>query len=193
MPTSLRYNSVMAAVQDEKDEKVGAREAHTPIYTPEKELFTWNAAERPFKRRDRDFWVTLLSIAAIAGLVLFLVEGVMPVILIISLLFLFYVLSTVEPGQIPYAITNKGVKVAGRLTSWEVVTRFWFSRRFDDSLLIFEILSLPGRLELVVNSKDKEELKKVLGKYAPEEEVPPTNLDKAANWFAKKLPGNSPS
>lgn len=183
----------MAAIQDEKSEKVEVKEANTPTYTPEKKLFTWTGAERPFKRRDRDFWVTLLSIAAIAGLVLFLVEGVMPVILIISLLFLFYVLSTVEPGQIPYAITNKGVKVAERLTSWEVITRFWFSRRFDDSLLIFEILTLPGRLELVVNSKDKEELRKVLQKYAPEEEVPPTNLDKAANWFAKKLPGNSPS
>lgn len=161
-----------------------------PTFVAEKELFVWTAAERPFKRRNRDFWVTLISIAAVTSLVIFLVEGAMPVILIISLLFLFYVLSTVEPGSTQYSLTSKGVKVAGKLTDWEIIQRFWFSRRFDDTLLVFETAVLPGRMELVVNAADKDTLRKVLAKYAPEEEVPPSGLDKAANWFSKKLPGN---
>ena len=157
---------------------------------PERDLFAWKAPSRPFKRRDRQFWVTVGAIAGISGLVLFLIEGAMPVILIISLVFLFYVLSTVPPEEIEYKITNKGIKVVDKRTDWELLTRFWFSRRFDSELLVFEMVTIPGRLELVVNSKDKDALKKVLSEYLNEEEASPSNLDKAANWFAKKLPGN---
>jgi len=126
---------------------------------PEKSLFSWRAASRPFKRRDREFWITVLGIAGLCGVVLFLIEGVMPVILIISLVFLFYILSTVEPEEINYEITNKGIKIAGRRTDKEVLNRFWFSKRFDSELLVFEMLVLPGRLEVVINPKDKETIK----------------------------------
>jgi hypothetical protein len=155
---------------------------------PEKDLVSWTAPARPFKRRDREFYITIIAIAFIVGLVLFLVEGFMPVILIVSLVFLFYVLSTVEPENIEYKITNKGVKVVGKRTDWGVMNRFWFSRRFDSELVIIETLGLPGRMELVINPSDKEGIRSALSAYLAEEEAPPSYLDKAANWFSKKLP-----
>ena len=157
---------------------------------PEKDLFAWKAKGRPFRTRDREFWVRAVAIVAIGGLILFIIEGIMPVILIISLGFLFYILSTVEPALIEYTITNKGIKIAGRGTGWELLTRFWFGRRFDSELLIFETQMLPGRLELVINSKDKDAIRKALATYLPEEEAPSSNLDKAASWFSKKLSGS---
>ena len=154
----------------------------------EKELLGWKAASRPFKRRDKQFWTTIIAIAAIFGLILFLVEGVMPVILIISLIFLFYVLSTVEPENIQYSITNKGVKIVGQRTDWEVLTKFWFTRRHDSEILVFEMSVLPGRLELVILPKDKEKIKTLLTTYLKEEESPPSNIDRAANYFSRFLP-----
>jgi hypothetical protein len=158
---------------------------------PERDLVIWTAAARPFKRRDREFYITILAIAGIVGLILFLVEGFMPVVLLVSLIFLFYVLSTVEPEAIEYGITNKGVKIAGKLTEWKVLTRYWFSRRFDSELLIFEEVTIPGRMETVLDATKKEEIKKALNLYLKEEEAPPSFLDKAANWLTKKLPGNN--
>lgn len=155
---------------------------------PEKDLFSWKAPGRPFKRRDREFWIKVLAIAGIAGLILFIIEGLMPVILIISLIFLFYILSTVEPDVIDYKITNKGIKIADKRTAWGLLTRFWFSKRFNSELLIFETPVLPGRLELVINPKDKTAIRKALSAHLPEEEASPSNMDKAANWFSKKLP-----
>jgi len=157
---------------------------------PEKTLFSWRAPVRPFKRRDKEFWITAVVMACIFGFILFLIEGVMPVILIISIVFLFYVLSTVEPEKTDYKITNKGVKIADGTTSWELLTRYWFSKRYNSKLVIFEMITLPGRLELVIHEKDKESLKKQLNKFVLEEEVPPSNLDRTANWFSKKFPGN---
>ena len=176
-----KENSVPASSNQEQPKKT----------VPEKTLFSWKAKSRPFKRRNKDFWVTVVSIAAISGLILFFVEGYMPVLLIVALVFLSYILNTVEPEEIEYKITNKGVKFGEQLTLWQDLSRFWFSRRFDEELLVFEANSLTGRLELVINVNDKDTIKKSLKTYVTEEEIPPSQIDKASNWFSKRLPGNS--
>jgi len=161
-----------------------------PKIEQEKDMVTWSAPARPFKKRNKEFYITVIAMAAVVGLILFLVEGWMPVILIISLIFLFYVMNTVEPEIIEYKVTNKGIRVAGKTTGWGLMRRFWFSRRFDSNLLIIETVYLPGRMELVLDQSKKDELKKTLSKYLVEEEASPSFLDRSANWFAKRLPGN---
>lgn len=157
---------------------------------PERDLVVWSGPARPFKRRDRQFYVTVFAMAGIVGLVLFFAEGVMPVILIISLVFLYYVLSTVPPEDVEYKITSKGIKIAGKLTEWQYLTRFWFSKRFETELLIFESLLIPGRIEFVIKADLKEKLRKEISAYIPYEEVPASGLDRVTAWFAKILPGN---
>ena len=157
---------------------------------PERELVSWTAPARPFKRRDRQFYVTTFSIAGIVGLILFLAEGLMPVLLIVSLVFLYYVLSTVQPEDIEYKITTGGVRVGGTLTEWRNFKRFWFGKRFDSELVFFEMFVLPGRLELVIRDDLKDELKREILKYIPYEEAPASGFDKIAGWVAARLPGN---
>jgi len=154
----------------------------------EKDLVTWIAPARPFKRRDKQFYITTISIAGMVSLILFLAEGAMPVILIISLIFLYYVMSTVAPEDIEYKITNKGIKVGGKRTEWQSLGRFWFSKRFDSELLMLETRSIPNRMELVIKSEIKDEIEKNLKDYLIEEEISPSNLDKFVDWFSKKLP-----
>jgi len=154
----------------------------------EKTLVTWKAPARPFKRRDREFYVTSLAIAGIIALILFLVEGFMPVILVISFVFLFYVLSTVPPEDIEYQVTTFGVKIVDGRIDWENIKRFWFTKRFDSKLLVLETFSVPGRLELVIDKEKKEEIKNALEKYIVEEKTPASRLDKMTNWVANKLP-----
>lgn len=168
-----------------------AEEGPRPVVVrpePERVLVSWRAPARPFKRRNREFYVTIIAISAIVGLILFLVEGFMPVILIISLVFLFYVLSTVEPEEIEYKVTNKGIKIADKTTEWAFIARFWFSRRFDNEILVLETSNLAGRLEIVIGQDKKGEIRKHLQSYISEEKTSPSGLDRAANWFAKKLP-----
>lgn len=157
---------------------------------PERDLVTWIAPARPFKRRDKQFFVTTFAIAGIISLVLFLAEGPMPVLLIISLVFLYYVLSTVEPEKIEYKVTTKGIKVAGKLTEWQYLIRYWFTKRFDDELMIVETIMIPGRIEFVISPEVKDKLKKEISAYIPYEEAPAGGLDRITNWVAGKLPGN---
>lgn len=157
---------------------------------PERDLVVWTGPARPFKKRDRQFYVTVFAMAGIVALVLFFAEGVMPVLLIISLVFLYYVLSTVPPEDVEYKITSKGIKVSGKLTEWQYLTRFWFSKRFDAELLVFESVVIPGRIEFVVKPDLKDKLRTEISAYIPFEEVPASGIDKVTEWFAKVLPGN---
>ena len=158
---------------------------------PERDLITWIAPARPFKRRDRQFYVTTFAIAGIVSLVLFLAEGIMPVLLIVSLVFLYYVLSTVEPESVEYKITTKGIKIAEKRTEWQFLTKFFFSKRLDSEILIIETTNIPGRIEFVINPEIKDNLKTQISAYIPYEEISSTGLEKFTDWFAQKLPGNS--
>lgn len=174
--------------QTQKKEDVTETEILPATALPaEKDIFLWNAPSRPFKRRSHEYWIRLIAVASIFGVILFIIEGVMPVMLLVALIFLYYVLSTVEPENIGYRFTNRGVYVGPQLFSWESFTRFWLTERFGSRLLVLEMFTLPGRLELVINSNQEKEITKVLSAYLPHEETPPTRLDKAANWLANRF------
>ena len=158
---------------------------------PEKTIHSWRAPARAFKRRDKEFWLTIAVMVTMGGLVIFLVEGFMPVILIIAVVFLFYILNTVEPDELEYAITNKGIKIGDKKIYWgETGGRFWFSDKFENKILVIETANFPFRLELMVLNIEIDNIKKILKQYLIEEEIPPSKIDKAASWFSKKIPGN---
>jgi len=181
----MRYNIHMPeTVQTKEPEPVVVRRE------PERDLVAWSAFARPFKRRTRQFYVTAIAIASVVGLILFLAEGIMPVVLLIALIFLFYVMNTVEPQVVDYKITTRGISMAGKKVDWNLLGRFWFTKRASDELLIIETANFPGRMEFVIKEENKEEIKKALSSYLPEEEIPPSALDKAAAWVSKKLPDN---
>src|SRR3989344_3689539 len=104
----MRYNIHMPeAVQNKEPEPVVVRRE------PERDLVSWTAPARPFKRRTRQFYVTTIAIVSVVGLILFLAEGIMPVVLLVALVFLFYVMNTVEPQGVDYKITTRGLSMAG--------------------------------------------------------------------------------
>ena len=159
----------------------------TPRLEPEKALFTWKAPARSFKKREREFWVKLIAIASIFAFILYIVEGAMPVILLIALVYLFFILSSVEPEVIEYKITNRGIDIAQTKNDWQLINRFWFSKRMGSDLLVLETFYLTGKLELIINEKDKDKIKTILGQYIPEEEVVPSGMEKASSWLSKRL------
>jgi hypothetical protein len=172
--------------------QVGSSEPQAVVVRKEAErdLFTWNAPARPFKRRDKQFYVTTFAIAGIVSLILLFAEGPMPPLLIISLVFLYYVLSTVEPEKIEYKITNKGIKIAGKLTSWDYLNRFWFTKKLNTDVLIIGTILIPGTIEMVINQDSKETLKKEISTFIPHDEVPTSSLDKVTEWMSSRLPAN---
>jgi len=155
---------------------------------PTKELVAWSASSRAFSRKPREWYVTLFAMAGIIALVLFFIDGLMPVILIISVIFLVYVLNTTEPGEVDYKLTNIGVDFAGSQTEWGMLRRFWFDKKNSSEVLIIETYFVPGKLEMVIDPAKKEEIRKVLLEHIPNEKAPTSVVDKATGWFSKRMP-----
>jgi len=162
--------------------------AQTEKPIQEKVLVSWMAPSRPFKKRSRDFYITMVSIGTLIGVVLLLIEGIMPVLLLVGIGFLAYVLFNVKPEEIEYQVTNLGIRIAGQRMEWNLLGRFWFTNRLGADLLIIEANNIAGRIEVVVSPEIKGQLEKELKDHLVKEEIPPAFFDKAASWVSKKLP-----
>lgn len=158
------------------------------VSVKEATLVAWTSPARPFKPRSKDFYVKLFAMATLFAVVIFVIEGIMPVFLIIALLFLFYVLSTVQPENVDYKITNRGIRIGEKLTDWDGLGRFWFEPKVGVEMLNIEAANITGRLEIMVPNESREKVESALEKYLLHESVPPTFLDKAARWAGSRLP-----
>lgn len=160
---------------------------------PSKELkilYTWKAPARLFKRRDKEFWTTVLAIVFLVALILFFVKEWFLIAAIISLTFVYYVLSTVEPEEMEYKIANRGIIYAGQTYPYESISQFWFSEKYGSRVVNFELRGggLVGRITILVGKGDEKKIKEFLLKYLVEEEIKPGFLDKAADWLQRKVP-----
>ncbi len=154
-----------------------------------KVLYSWQAPIRPFKKRDREFWTTVIAIVFLVGLILFFVKEWFLIAAIISLTFVYYVLSTVEPEKDEYKITNRGIIYGSQTYPWENVNQFWFSEKYGQRVVNFEVRGgLIGRITILIGEGEEKKIKEILLKYLIEEEVKPNFLDKAADWVQKKVP-----
>jgi len=85
-----------------------ALESEGGALSQEKVLFGWQAYERPFEKKGKEFYLNAGAILAVICLVIFIAEGWVPVVLLLSLAFLYYILNTVEPRKTEYSFTNRG-------------------------------------------------------------------------------------
>ena len=155
----------------------------------EKVLFEWEAAERSFKKRDKDFWITAIAILVLVGIILFFIKEFFLIVTLVSVLFLYYVLSTVPPLYVKNKITNRAIYFGDLRYEWDLLRRFWFKNSLNSELLEFEtILRFPRQVSLVIRPEDKEKLKEIVIKKLPLIESSPGFIDKLTKWFADRLP-----
>lgn len=154
---------------------------------PEKVLVEWTAMSRPHAKLSREASVKIIVSFSLIGFLLLIIEGIMPVMLLVSLLFLLFVFSSVEPEKVKYEITDQGIKVGGFRTDWQNLGRFWYTARMGSEVMVVEAGNIAGRLEIVLDESKKGEITKIMQKYSILEHVPPSGFDKASNWIAKNL------
>lgn len=153
-------------------------------------LLTWKSPSRPFKRRDKEFFTTIGAIVFLIAVILLLLKEFLLIGVILSLMFIAYVLSTTEPEIVEHTITNKGIKSMGHEYEWSELNHFWFTEKWGQPILTisFKIRGLVQVIILVpkdLQGKVKEELQN----YLTYQEKPEKNFfDSAAEWLSKKVP-----
>ena len=155
---------------------------------PERLILEWVAPSRPFRKRNKQFFTTVLVIALLISLILFFSGQFLPIAMVFSVVFLNYVLAVIPPQDITHKITNFGIEVEGRLYSWQELGRFWFDKKYESVLLQIETAYFPGRLTLVLPEIQKPVVTEILSEVLLQQRPPLSTFEKFAKWFQEKFP-----
>lgn len=161
----------------------------SPLETEEKLLFGWQAPGRLFKTRGKEFYSTILVLAVLLSVIMFLIEGIMPVFLIWSIVFLVWVLSKTKPAEVEYKITSWGLRSDGQLYQWEEMNVFWIEEKNKELVLrILLTRKFPGQLVAILNQGDENKVAELMKRRVRLEKPAATMTDKVARWLSEKVP-----
>jgi hypothetical protein len=173
-----------------KMENVGEiREVDVGSVGEEKLLYAWKAPIRPFKKRERDYYTTIASIAFLIIVILFFLKEILLIAVVITFAFVTYVLAAIPPENIEHQLTNRGVRTGDKLFRWGDLQRYWISEKYGQKMIqIQTYMIFPGRLLLMLGSANEEKIKEIMNERLPYDEPEPTFLDKSAVWLSEKVP-----
>ena len=57
----------------------------------DKVLVSWQSMQKPFRERSKDFYSTVLVLAVLVAIVLFFIEGIMPVLVVAAIVFVLFI------------------------------------------------------------------------------------------------------
>lgn len=156
---------------------------------PLKILLEWESPARPFKKRDRDYFTTIAAIVFLVSVILLFIQEWLLIAVIISLMFITYVLATVKPEDVKHKITTRGIKTGKRNYKWEDFDHFWISERWDHKILNLRLTApMAPIIQILLGKKKEEEIKDIIEKYLMYEKPEDNFLDKAADWLQEKFP-----
>lgn len=187
MVNKKEENQIEEAEEREEEEMPISDRVSGPI---QKELmFEWEAFDRPFKALNKETFSTVLAGVFLLGVILFFIDGPIPVIMLASFVFLWYVLGTVKPGKTVHRVWTWGIETSGKMYVWELMRRFWIEGKGDNRMVVIELLQLwPRHLRLVIDSdKTEAELREILLELLVEDEPKPNWVDKGAKWLEKRI------
>lgn len=154
-----------------------------------KSLLKWEAAVRPFKKRDKDYYTTIAAIVFLLAVILLFLKEWLLIAVLIALMFVAYVLATVEPEKTEHEITTRGVMTGGKNYAFGDLKNFWFSKKWKDTILNVETkLKFPGRLMFLLGGKTESQVREVLKDYLVEEVPEETFMDRSSKWLQEKVP-----
>ncbi len=159
------------------------------VHNIEKILYEWDAPERSYQKKDKDFWITAIALLILVSVILFFVKEFLLIVALISILFLYYVLSTVPPQMIHMKISNKAVYFGEVRYLLGDLENFCFKKNLSSEQILFgTMLRFPRQIAMVIDETDKETIKSIVEKRIPYVENPPAFIDKLTKWFADRLP-----
>lgn len=154
-----------------------------------KTLLTWKAPARPFKKREREYFTTIGAIVFLIALILLFLKEWLLIVVIIALVFVAYVLATVEPGKVEHKITNRGIVTGGKTYAWNELERFWLTEKWGQKILhVDTFLPFPRRLMLLLGEVEAKKIKNLLADYLRFERPEKSWIEKASDWLSRQVP-----
>jgi hypothetical protein len=154
-------------------------------------VFAWKAPLRAYKRRSTSVLRFYLALALLLSLIVFFFGDRVLLIPILTLLFLFYVLTITPPPEVDNIITTFGIETAGISLRWEFLSHFYYTKKFHFNVLTL-VSNAPYFYHTYIIVPDEEMRKKVteiLSHHLMYVEKPQRTItDKMVDWLSNLIP-----
>ncbi|VVA43254.1 conserved membrane hypothetical protein [Candidatus Roizmanbacteria bacterium] len=153
--------------------------------------FSWRAPLRPYKKQSSLILRFYLAVAFLLSLIVFFFGDKILIIPIWALVFIFYVLTITPPPDVENKITTFGIDAAGVTLRWEMLSHFYFGKRFGFyTLTVVSQSPYFYHLYLVVPTEEmKKKLINILSTHLLYQETPhKTITDKMLDWVSVLVP-----
>lgn len=153
-------------------------------------LVSWHAPGRPFRKRNREYFINIALIVLAVEVILFLFAQYFLMLVVVALVFVNYALKTVPPHDFRYKISTEGVMIEDYFLLWQELYDFYFIKQDGMELLVMRTKAmLPGELVITLGEMHRDYLTSILLPYLPYREyVKPTFMEKSGDWLAKTFP-----
>lgn len=159
-------------------------------YNDVRTLLSWTAPGRPFRKKGREFFMSVLLIFFLIEVIVFLFGQYQLMLAVGAVTFLAIVLSTVPPKNFHYRVSTEGIKVEDHFYLWGELYDFYF-KKIDgvDTLIIRTEALIPGELRITLGSLPKDHVRRILINFLPYREVVQQSfMEKSAEWLSKNFP-----
>lgn len=154
-------------------------------------IYFWKAPLRAYKKRSGTILRFYLALSLLLSLIVFFFGDRVLLIPILTLLFLFYVLTITPPPEVENIVTTFGIETAGISLRWEFLSHFYYSKRFH-----FTILTLVSHAPyyyhvflVIPDEETKKRITEILSHHLMYVEKPQRNFtDKLISWLSNLVP-----
>ncbi len=146
-----QIDELEAKIRDAEMAANARLEEAAPIRT----LYRWNAPERLYTPKSRNWYVGIAFIVVIIVAYSALTGNYLLILALIMLLMLIYALNTFPPKMVEHEITNKGLKTFNKIYMWNKIESFWVSERSKEYVININLIEgQVNRMILLVGEGD---------------------------------------
>ncbi|OGK62991.1 hypothetical protein A2334_01605 [Candidatus Roizmanbacteria bacterium RIFOXYB2_FULL_38_10] len=154
-------------------------------------LFSWKAPLRAYKKRSKNILRFYVALSLLISLIVFFFGDRILLIPILTLVFLFYVLTVTPPPEVEHYVTTFGIETTGITLRWEVLSHFYFTKKFG-----FDVLTVVSHAPyfyhaylIVPNENIKQQVVELFTKHLMYMEKPPRRFtDKVVDFLSSLVP-----
>lgn len=155
----------------------------------EMDLLVWRAPERVQKERSKEFFSTVVVLALLVGLIMFFIEGLMPVLVIWAIVFAVWAVSKTPPLEVEHKLTTWGIRSANTLYRYSGMRQAWLEDKDGQRLLRVALARFPWQLNLIILPEQEKEIKRTLSAMqVPLLKPETTRVDRMVKWLGEKIP-----
>lgn len=163
-------------------------------YNPVRTLLSWHAPARPYRRKDRSYYTTVIALFVLICLIAFLMGNKLLIGVILAIVFVIYVLNFIPPEEIEYKISTQGLTIGDHFYHWQQLDSFWIEEKDGhQTLFVPTLLRFPALLMLLLDGVDTEEIKRICARFLPFHEIVPKSIfEKWTESLKKHFPLENP-